>query len=270
MTATTEPLVSLDRREDGVAIVTLSHGKVNALCVELLAQLEAIAGVLSSDPARAVVVTGGDKIFAAGADISEFAERGGAAPFEISDAERVREIGSGFLRALNAVAAIPSPTIAAINGVALGGGCELALACDFRVIGDTSRLGQPEILLGIIPGGGGTQRLARLVGPAHAKDLVFTGRAVKADEALRIGLADRVVPAEMVTVEALEWAQQLAKGPRHALALAKAAIDQGLEGTLDAGLELEQDLFVSSFATSDAEVGVQSFLAEGPGKADFS
>src|SRR6185503_7673156 len=143
-----------------------------------------------------------------------------------------------------AVAAIPRPVIAAIHGYALGGGLELALACDLRVAGETARLGQPEILLGIIPGAGGTQRLARLVGPARAKDLIFSGRQVRADEALAMGLVDRVVEAEVLHEEALAWAAQLAKGAVVAQALAKQAIDRGLEGTLAAGLDLEQQLFV--------------------------
>lgn len=268
-TPATQPLVSLDLRDDGVAVVTLSHGKVNALCVDLLDQLHSIATDLAERTPRAVVVTGGPKIFAAGADISEFAERGGAEPFAISPPERVGEIGGSFLRALDAVASLPCPTIAAVAGVALGGGCELALACDFRVAGATSRFGQPEILLGIIPGGGGTQRLARLVGSARAKDIIFSGRTVDAQEALAIGLADRVVEPEAVLDEALAWAATFASGPRHALALAKAAIDDGLSQSLDEGLRIEQTRFVQSFTTPDAVIGVRSFLAEGPGKADF-
>lgn len=263
-----DSLVLLDQRDDGVAVVTLRNGKVNALCVALLDQLAAVCDELRGS-ARAVVFTGGERLFAAGADISEFAERGGAEPFAISPPERVAEIGGAFLRALNAVAALPCPTIAAVNGVALGGGCELALACDLRVAATTSRFGQPEILLGIIPGGGGTQRLARLVGPSRAKDLVFSGRAVGADEALAMGLVDRVVEPEAVLDEAISWAAGFAAGPRHALALAKAAIDEGLEGSLDEGLRIEQQRFVQSFTTPDAMVGVRSFLADGPGKARF-
>jgi enoyl-CoA hydratase/carnithine racemase len=263
------PLVSLERRDDGIAVVTLSHGKVNALCVQLLDELHAIALDLTERTPRVVVLTGGPKVFAAGADISEFAERGGEEPFAISPPASVAEIGGAFLRALNAVAAIPCPTIAAVAGVALGGGCELALACDLRVAGENSRFGQPEILLGIIPGGGGTQRLTRLVGTSRAKDLIFSGRMVAADEAKAIGLVDRVVAPDAVLDEALDWAATFAAGPRHALALAKAAIDEGLEQTLEAGLVTEQQRFVQSFTTPDAATGVRSFLAEGPGKAVF-
>ena len=179
------------------------------------------------------------------------------------------EIGGSFLRALNAVAALPCPTIAAVNGVALGGGCELALACDFRVASASARFGQPEILLGIIPGGGGTQRLARLVGPARAKDLVFSGRMVDVTEAAAIGLVDSVVDGDARDA-ALELAVRYAHGPREATALAKRAIDEGLDGSLEDGLVLEQRLFVSSFGMDDATVGVSSFLEHGPGKAEFA
>ncbi len=268
-TSAPAPLVTLDRRDDGIAVVTLSHGKVNALCVELLDQLHSIAVGLTERTPRAVVVTGSAKVFAAGADISEFAERGGEGPFAISPPARVADIGGAFLRALNAVAAVPCPTIAAVSGVALGGGCELALACDLRVAGENSRFGQPEILLGIIPGGGGTQRLARLVGISRAKDLIFSGRMVDATEARAIGLVDRVVAPDAVLDEALAWAATFAAGPRHALALAKAAIDEGMEQTLEQGLRTEQQRFVQSFTTPDAATGVRSFLADGPGAARF-
>ena len=267
--AETEPTAGLLQIEhrDGVALLTLSHGRVNALSVELLARLEDVVGQLGAQT-RALVVTGGPKLFAAGADITQFG-RPGSDPFEIADPATVRRIGGAFLSALEAVAALSCPTIAAVNGVALGGGCELALACDLRVAAENSRFGQPEILLGIIPGGGGTQRLTRLVGPSRAKDLVFSGRTVDAEEALRIGLVDRVVPAASVLDEAMAWAQSFASGPQHALALAKSAIDDGLDATLADGLRIEQDRFVESFATPDAAVGVSSFLANGPGAAEF-
>jgi enoyl-CoA hydratase len=206
-----------------------------------------------------VLVTGGPKVFAAGADISEF---GGP--------DEARTVGAAFLDALEAVAAIPRPTVAAVGGYALGGGCELALACDLRIASERARFGQPEILLGIIPGGGGTQRLARLVGPSRAKDLVFSGRQVDAEEALRIGLVDRVVPTEDFEAAALAWATELARGPSAVAGLAKRAIDGGLDLDLAAGLRLEQDLFVESFRTEDSQVGVASFREHGPGKATFT
>jgi enoyl-CoA hydratase/carnithine racemase len=253
------PLVALERRDDGVAVVTLQNPKVNALSSAVLRELKAVADQLIADPPGAVVVTGGERVFAAGADITEF-----------SGPDEARETGGLFLEALNAVAAIPRVTIAAVAGFALGGGCELALACDFRVASTKARFGQPEILLGIIPGGGGTQRLPRLVGPARAKDLILTGRQVAAEEALAIGLADRIVEPEVLHDEALAWAVELAKGAVAAQGLAKEAIDQGLEGSLDDGLRLEQDRFVEVFRTDDAGIGVASFLEHGPGKATFT
>ena len=255
----TDPFVRVERRDDGVALVRLDRPKANALSGELLGQLAETARALTDDPPGAVVIWGGDRIFAAGADISEF---GGP--------EEARAIGGRFREALDAVAAIPRMTIAAVTGYALGGGCELALACDMRVVAATARFGQPEILLGIIPGGGGTQRLTRLVGASRAKDMILTGRQVDAEEALRIGLADRVVPNDQVLTTALELAASLAAGPVLAQALAKRAIDEGLDGTLAEGLSLEQDLFVDVFRTEDATTGVQSFLENGPGKATFS
>jgi enoyl-CoA hydratase/carnithine racemase len=171
--------------------------------------------------------------------------------------------------AFAAVAHIPKPTIAAVNGYALGGGCELALACDLRVAADDAKLGQPEIQLGIIPGAGGTQRLARLVGSSRAKEIIFTGRFVPADEALRIGLVDRVVPAAEVYPAATAWAAQFADGPAYALRAAKEAIDRGMETDLDTGLEIERQYFVGLFATEDRTIGMRSFVEDGPGNARF-
>lgn len=256
--ASEQPLVTVERRDDGVAVLRIENGKVNALSTELLRQLEGAARALTDDPPGAVVVTGGDRVFAAGADISEF-----------SGPDEARTIGGQFTLALNAVADIPRVVIAAISGVALGGGCELALACDLRIASDRARLGQPELLLGIIPGGGGTQRLARLVGPARAKDIILSGRTVDAEEALRIGLVDRLAPADEVQDAAVAWAGELARGAVVAQGLAKRAVDRGLDGNLAAGLELEQELFAQSFATEDARIGVASFREHGPGKADF-
>ncbi|HUP86271.1 MAG TPA: enoyl-CoA hydratase-related protein [Acidimicrobiales bacterium] len=251
--------VTVERRDDGVALVRLDRPKMNALSAALLSQLAEAAADLIADPPGAVVVWGGERIFAAGADIAEF-----------EGPDEARVIGGKFREALDAVAAIPRATIAAVNGYALGGGCELALACDFRVAAENAKFGQPEILLGIIPGGGGTQRLARLVGPSRAKDLILTGRQVAADEAERIGLADRVFPAADVLDAALAWAAELAKGAVVAQGLAKSAIDEGLSRTLSDGLTWEQDLFADVFATEDATTGVKSFLEHGPGKATFS
>lgn len=256
---TTDELVHLDRRDDGVAVVTLDNPKVNTLSSAVLHQLRAVIAAFHDDPPGAVVVTGGDRIFAAGADISEF-----------SGPERAAGLGALFRETFDALAELPRVTIAAICGFALGGGCELALACDFRVASDKAKLGQPEILLGIIPGGGGTQRLPRLVGSARAKDLILTGRRVCAPEALSMGLVDEVVPQNEVVSRSIEKAGEFARGPLVAQALAKRAIDRGLDITLDGGLDLEQQVFVESFATDDARTGTTSFLENGPGKATFT
>ena len=251
--------ITLERRAGNVAVIRLDRPKLNALSRALLAQLRDAIGELAADLPGAVVVWGGERIFAAGADIAEF---GGP--------DEAREIAAAFHGTLDALAALPRATIAAVAGYALGGGCELALACDLRVAADTARFGQPEILLGIIPGGGGPQRLARLVGPSRAKDLIFTGRQVPADEALRIGLVDRVVAGDALLDAALELAGSLASGALAAHALAKRAIDEGLDRALADGLALEREVFVDVFRTDDAGIGVRSFLDSGPGKAKFT
>jgi enoyl-CoA hydratase len=252
-------LVRLDRRDDGVAVVTLDNPKVNALSQALLARLGDIAAELTETPPGAVVITGGDRLFAAGADISEF---GGAA--------EAARITAAFHAALDAVAAIPRLVIAAVSGYALGGGCELALACDYRIASERAVFGQPEILLGIIPGGGGTQRLARAVGASRAKELCLTGRQVKADEALRIGLADEVVAPDGLHDRALALAAEAGRGALVAQSLVKRAIDGGLSMTLEEGLALERRLFADVFHSEDSRIGVASFLEHGPGKAAFT
>lgn len=264
--------VSVERRDDGVAVLRLDRPKMNALSSALLQELARAAEALRADPPKAVVVWGGERIFAAGADIAEFTTGGtdGSGEIRLVDGPGAMAIAANFRRALDAVAAIPRAVIAAITGYALGGGCELALACDFRVCGDNAKFGQPEILLGIIPGGGGTQRLARLVGAARAKEIILSGRQIDAEEALRIGLADRVVPGGSVLDEALAWAGELAKGPVVAHGLAKRAIDEGTERPVGEGLDLESQLFADVFATDDALAGIRSFLENGPGKATFS
>ena len=171
---------------------------------------------------------------------------------------------------LGAVARIPKPVVAAITGYALGGGCELALCADIRIAADNATLGQPEILLGIIPGAGGTQRLTRLVGPSKAKDMIFTGRFVKADEALAIGLVDKVVPAESVYDEALAWAKQFSGAASYAIRAAKESIDRGLEVDLETGLEIERQQFAALFATEDRTIGMASFVENGPARRSSS
>jgi enoyl-CoA hydratase len=253
-----EAFVTLERRPDKVALVVLDRPKANALSAELLGQLHDIATQLHDDPPGAAVVWGGRRIFAAGADIVELDGAGGAGA-----------VGGNFARALGALASIPRATIAAVNGYALGGGLELALACDFRVCAEDARFGLPEVLLGVIPGGGGTQRLPRLIGSSRAKELIFTGRQVRAEEAVAIGLANRMVAPDHVLEAALTWAAELASGPLVAHGLAKAAVDRGLEGSLAEGLAIEQEAFVAAARTEDAARGIRSFTENGPGKATF-
>ncbi len=246
----------------GVATIRLERPPMNALNTQVQEELRAAAAQVTADDAvRAVIIYGGEKVFAAGADVKEFAGQDHAVMMR--DAARLQS-------ALAALAAIPKPVIAAVTGYALGGGCELALTADFRVSADNAKWGQPEILLGIIPGAGGTQRLPRLVGSAKAKDLIFTGRFVDAQEALEIGLVDAVVPAADVYPTALAMAAKFAKGPALALAAAKAAIDGGLDLDLTNGLRLESHLFASLFATEDRAIGMASFIESGPGKAVFT
>jgi enoyl-CoA hydratase/carnithine racemase len=253
-------LVLSERHDDGVALLRLNNPPMNALSSGVLAALRDEARRIAADAAvKAVVVAGGEKAFAAGADISEF-----------GDQDVARTISQNFREACDAVAAVPRPVIAAIRGYALGGGLELAMACDLRVAGEQARVGQPEILLGIIPGAGGTQRLARLVGPARAKELIWSGRQVRAQEAHAIGLVDRVVSPGEEEHAALHWAGELAKGAVVAMGLAKRAIDAGLGEPLAHGLDLERDAFVEVFATEDARTGVASFREHGPGKAKFA
>ncbi|MEU6804115.1 enoyl-CoA hydratase/isomerase family protein [Streptomyces neyagawaensis] len=246
---------------EGVGTIRLDRPPMNALDIATQDRLgELAAEVTERDDIRAVILYGGEKVFAAGADIKEM---------ELLDHAGMVRRSRPLQDAFTAVARIPKPVVAAVTGYALGGGCELALCADYRIAADHAKLGQPEILLGLIPGAGGTQRLSRLVGPSKAKDLVFTGRMVKADEALRIGLVDLVVPATEVYEHARAWAARLAKGPALALRAAKESIDQGLETDLDTGLTIERSWFAGLFATEDRQRGMRSFVEEGPGRAMF-
>lgn len=247
--------------EEGVATIRLDRPKVNVLNLRLQTELlDIVREVADRDDIRAVVIYGGERAFAAGVDIVEMKD--------MSYADMVKR--SGWMQdVFRAVARIPKPTVAAVTGFALGGGCELALCADLRIAADDAQLGQPEILLGVIPGAGGTQRLARLIGPSRAKDLIFTGRFVKADEALAIGLVDKVVPEASVYQEAVDWARRFSAGPALALRAAKEAIDKGLEADLETGLEIERQQFAALFATEDRRIGMESFVENGPGKAEF-
>src|SRR6476620_3964658 len=245
---------------DGVATLRLDRPKMNALNVVMQEEIRQAAHEASDrDDIRAVVVYGGETVFAAGADVKEMAT--------MSYTDMVKRSG-GLQSAFTAVARIPKPVVAAITGYALGGGCELALCADIRVAADDAKLGQPEILLGIIPGAGGTQRLTRLVGPSKAKDIIFSGRFVQADEALRIGLVDQVVPDEEVYAAARTWASRYTKAASYALRAAKESIERGLEVDLETGLEIERVQFAALFATEDRGIGMRSFVESGPGKAE--
>ena len=247
--------------EDGVGTIRVDRPKMNALDIQVQEEIRAAAHEATArDDVRAVVVYGGEKVFAAGADVKEMAG--------MSHAEMVARAGH-LQSAFTAVARIPKPVVAAVTGYSLGGGCELALCADIRIAGEGATLGQPEILLGIIPGAGGTQRLTRLVGTSRAKDLIFTGRFVKADEALRIGLVDQVVPDDEVYTAAKTWAGQFTKAAALAMRAAKESIDRGIEVDLDTGLEIERAQFAALFATEDRTAGMTSFVEQGPGKAVF-
>ena len=237
---------------DGIGTIRLDRPPMNALNTQIQEELREAAHAAAGDPAvRAVVVYGGEKVFAAGADIKEFTS---------TTYQQMAVRAAGLSSAFDAVARIEKPVVAAITGYALGGGCELALACDWRVVAEDAKIGQPEIKLGLIPGAGGTQRMSRLIGPARAKDLIFSGRMVDAEEALRIGLADRVVPAAQVYPTAVDFVRAFADGPALALRAAKLAIDRGLAMDLAAGLAWESQLFAGLFATDDRVEGTTAFV----------
>ncbi|MFG1868591.1 enoyl-CoA hydratase/isomerase family protein [Micromonospora arborensis] len=251
--------VRLETR-DGIGTIRLERPPMNALNTQVQEELRAAAAAATADPeVRAVILYGGEKVFAAGADIKQMADMS-----YVDMVDRAPDLSS----ALGAIARIPKPVVAAITGYALGGGCELALACDWRVVAEDAKLGQPEIKLGIIPGAGGTQRLARLVGPARAKDLIMSGRMVDAQEALRIGLADRVAPAAEVYDTAVALITPYLTGPAQALRAAKLAVDGGLDMDLTSGLAWETQLFAALFATDDRREGMTAFVEKR--KPDFT
>ncbi|MFL6109708.1 MAG: enoyl-CoA hydratase/isomerase family protein [Marmoricola sp.] len=247
---------------DGVGTIRLDRPKMNAISTQVQRDLlEVAAEATERDDVRALVLTGGERVFAAGNDVKEMAD------WSYTDMVDHVDLVQG---SVTAIARIPKPVVAAVNGYALGGGCELAMAADVRFAAENAVFGQPEVLLGITPGAGGTQRLARLVGPARAKELMFTGRMVKADEALTIGLVDRVLPADQVIAEATAWAAQFANAAPYALRAIKDAVDRGLETDLETGLGIERQHFAGVFATEDRTTGMTSFIENGPGKAVFN
>jgi enoyl-CoA hydratase/carnithine racemase len=238
--------------DDGVGVIRLDNPPANAID---LAVGEALQDVIREaggrDDVGAVVIWGGPKIFAAGADIRAMVEWG---------SDEVRPSVDALGGACDLLEELPKPVIAAVQGFALGGGLELALACDLRYLADDARVGQPEVRIGVIPGAGGTQRLVPLVGPGRTRDLVFTGRHVGADEAARIGLAERIVPADELFDTAVADGRSLARGPRRALAAAKRAIRQAVTVPGPAAHRMERELFLALFGTPDQREGMRAFL----------
>lgn len=237
-------------RDDRVATITLNRPKaLNALNTQVMNEVTSAAAELDADPGiGAIVVTGSDRAFAAGADIKEMASLSFADVFS-----------SDFFAAWGKFAATRTPTIAAVAGYALGGGCELAMMCDILIAADTAKFGQPEIKLGVLPGMGGSQRLTRAIGKAKAMDLILTGRNMDAEEAERAGLVSRVVPADSLLAEAKSVAQTIAGMSLSASRMAKEAVDRAFETTLSEGLLYERRLFHSAFATDDQTEGMNAF-----------
>ena len=253
--------VNLEVGSNGVGTIRLDRPKMNALNHQVSSEIdEAVARAKANDDVRAVVVWGGEKIFAAGADIKQMATQ--------DPVEMFRWIGD-FQDVFTRLERLPKVTIAAVNGYALGGGCELTLACDLRIASDDAKFGQPEILLGVIPGAGGTQRLPRLVGVGRAKELIYSGRMVDAQEALAIGLVNQVVPAAEVYERAVALAEKYASGPSVALMAAKQVIQNGIDADMTTGLMLERQAFAALFASEDQTIGMDSFIENGPGRAKF-
>ncbi len=245
--------------DDAVALITLNRPPVNALNAVLIADINEAVKLAEDPVVRAVVITGAPH-FAAGADISGFQKA-------FDEGSRDRQ-ASGLTGVVARLANLEKPTIAAVNGFALGGGLELAMGADFRYLAEGAKVGQPEILLGIIPGAGGTQRLARLVGPQRCKELCITGRHVRADEALRLGIADKVVPDDDLLDVALTDARGFASGPTQAYAAVKRAVSRGFDRPLEEGLAIEAEQFSKVFISQDARIGVAAFLAKE--KPDFT
>ncbi len=254
-------LVKVDLKE-GVATMTLNRPPLNPLNGQLFLEIGLCAEELGMDDnVRAVVITGGDKHFAAGADIKEM-----ESSTAVEVAKFIRTAQASFTKVEN----IPKPVIAAVNGFALGGGCELALCADWRYLSETAQMGTPEILLGIIPGAGGTQRLPRLIGPARAKEVIYSGKFYSAQECLEMGLAQKVVAADSSVIEvAQKIAARYAKGPAVALAAAKLAVNKGMDCGKEEGLVIEAQGIALCFASEDQKIGMRTFLEKGPGKAEF-
>ncbi len=241
-------------KKGNVAIASIDRPKaLNALNSEVLNDLNTLVDTVNADPEiRVLILTGsGEKAFVAGADIGEMSSLSKA------EGEAFGKKGNDVFRRIET---LPIPVIAAVNGYALGGGCELSMACDIRIASDTAVFGQPETGLGITPGFGGTQRLARLIGPGMAKQMIYSARNIKADEALRIGLVNAVYPLEELRAAAEKLAETIAKNAPIAVRASKQAINEGLEVPMDEAIRIEEELFGSCFETEDQKEGMSAFL----------
>lgn len=239
--------------ENYVATVYLNRPPYNPLNTQLYQELSTLFDELEINPAvRSIIITGkGDRAFAAGADITEMMNLNGAEMLEMSRVSRL---------AYDKIEAINKPVIAGVNGLALGGGCELALACDFRICSTNTKFGLPEINLGIIPGGGGTQRLQRLIGQAKAKELLYFGETIDAQKAAEIGLVNKAVELEELLAETISWAEKLAQKPKVAMQMMKTSVNRGAGVDLQSALDLESACFGNAFASEDRKEGMQSFV----------
>lgn len=241
-------------KEDGIAILTIDRPQaLNALNNDTLLEIRQAAGEVENDPEMDVLIVtgGGQKSFVAGADISYMQG------LSAVEGRKFGQLGQDVFRFIENMS---KPTLAAVNGFALGGGCELAMCCDFRLASCKARFGQPEVSLGITPGFGGTQRLARLVGSGMAKQLLFTAETIDADEALRIGLVNRVVDPQELLDTARETAQRIRTNAPLAVRFCKSAVNEGMQTDIDRGMTIEADLFGLCFATSDQKEGMKAFL----------
>jgi enoyl-CoA hydratase len=252
--------ILLLEKEAAIATITLNKPKaLNALTLEMFTELERLFDELETDAeVRVIILTGaGDKAFVAGGDISHLASL---------DADGARQFALLAQRVIDRIETFPKPVIAAINGYCLGGGNELAMGCDLRIAADSAKFGQPEVKLGIIPGFAGTQRLSRLIGKGRAKEMIFTGEMIDADQACRIGLVNRVVAKDCLMEEAKSLAMQMCDKSASAISLSKDAIDNGLEMDFARAARYEADLFALSFTTADCKEGVSAFLEKRPAK----
>ena len=245
--------LKIEEAREGVYLLTINKpASLNALDTAVLGELAAVVEDLrTNESVKVLVLTGEGRAFVAGADISEMVSKNPIDGLEFG------RLGASVFRAIEQ---LPFPVIAAVNGFALGGGCELAMACDIRLASAKAKFGQPETGLGIIPGFSGTQRLPRLVGPAKAKELIYTGEIIKADEALRIGLVNGVTEPEALIDEALAMAEKIALQPRQAVALAKKAIDAGMQTDIDTAIGIENNLFALCFSTEEQKLRMTAFL----------